>query len=208
MEKDLTGKTFELITTGFLRYRYDVDAEHNVKLRGRSGILRQLDVSGLNSDRNLIVGESKDYGKKLDIGYVDRFDGFLDDVGAAGGVLFSAGGFTRGAVKRAETARIPIELAFVQYGQSRTPDEMFNEDFCPNPNCGSQDIGWGYNISDGLYITAGTCDYCGTVVVVCPICGTLNGEHVSSIQCDECGFEVNSEHEWWDAGDARITVIG
>ncbi len=207
-ERDLTGKTFERITAGFLRHHYDIKVLHDVRLRGRSGTVRQLDSAGHDLSGGLIVGESKDYGNTLGIGYVDRFDGFLYDVGAAAGVLFSAKGFTGPARKRAAVALTPIELALVQYGIPRTPEEMLNEDTCPNPNCFSPDISWGYNTDGGAYITSGVCDFCGTVVVVCPVCGTLNGEHVSVITCETCGFEVNSDHEWWDSGDARITIVG
>jgi hypothetical protein len=209
IERELTGKTFERLATGFLRHRHDLfEVRHDIRLRGRSGTVRQLDSAGYDPSGGLVVGKSKDYGKTLGIGYVDRFDGFLYVVNAVAGVLFSAKGFTGPARKRSAAVQIPIELTLVQYGTPRTPEEMLNEDRCPNHNCFSPDISWGYNTDGGAYITSGTCDFCGTVVVVCPVCGSLNGEHVSAITCENCGFEVSSEHEWWDSGDARITIVG
>lgn len=74
--------------------------EHDVRVKGRSGIQRQLDVTlttqvGLN--RVFIVFECRDYKRPIDIEKLEAFATKLRDVGASQGVMVSRQGFSSGA---------------------------------------------------------------------------------------------------------------
>ncbi|MCX5445998.1 restriction endonuclease [Streptomyces nigrescens] len=85
--------------------------EHDQRVTGRiSGVLRQLDalVQGQLAGQPVSIAiEAKRYGRSVSIGTVDEFIGKMLDVGCDRGVLYAAGGFTEGALKRASNARNP-----------------------------------------------------------------------------------------------------
>lgn len=84
---------------------------HNESRLGElSGVARQIDAlaEGLVAGQQLrVVIEAKCYGRRVSIGTVDEFIGKLLDLGAERGILYAAGGFTSGAVARAERALNP-----------------------------------------------------------------------------------------------------
>ncbi|MEV6395583.1 restriction endonuclease [Streptomyces sp. NPDC051907] len=84
---------------------------HNEKQIGAlSGVPRQIDALAVGSvagQKMNVVIEAKCYGRRVSIGTVDEFIGKLIDLGAERGILYAAGGFTDGAVKRAERALNP-----------------------------------------------------------------------------------------------------
>ncbi|OCC13927.1 restriction endonuclease [Streptomyces sp. PTY087I2] len=84
---------------------------HNeIRVGVMSGVPRQLDALAVGSvagQKLSVVIEAKCYGRRVSIGTVDEFIGKLLDLGAARGILYAAGGFTTGAVKRAERALNP-----------------------------------------------------------------------------------------------------
>ncbi len=87
----------------------DGEVEHDVKIEGKSGALRQCDVvvrHKIGLCPILVVFECKDNTKPVDVGMVDAFVGKLDDVAASKGVLVSTSGFQSGARRRAAKANI------------------------------------------------------------------------------------------------------
>ncbi|MGW3322498.1 restriction endonuclease [Streptomyces virginiae] len=75
-----------------------------------SGVARQIDalaVGSIAGQTLSVVFEAKCYGRRVSIGTVDEFIGKLLDLGAERGILYAAGGFTEGAVRRAERALNP-----------------------------------------------------------------------------------------------------
>ncbi len=79
---------------------------HDVRLRGRTGSMRQVDivVRGQAFDlpgEALIVVDCKLHARPVAVSYVDAFAGMVDDVGADLGLLVSASGFTTTGLARA-----------------------------------------------------------------------------------------------------------
>jgi hypothetical protein len=84
---------------------------HNVRLPGKSGQQRQIDV--LVEDKVgqydiRIVIDCKDYKKPVDVKGVEEFYGLYDDVGAHKGVLVCPAGFTKTAKVRAQQLQIDL----------------------------------------------------------------------------------------------------
>ena len=99
----------------------DVHILKDQKRKGRSGMLRQLDilVEEHVAGRLLsIVWEGKYFSRKVDVGEVEQFTGLVRDVGAHKGVLVTNVGYTAGALKRAQTEEWDIELDIL------TPSEL------------------------------------------------------------------------------------
>ncbi len=75
-----------------------------------SGVQRQLDalLRGEVAGQPISIAiEAKRYQRRVSIGTIDEFIGKILDVGCDRGVLYSAGGFTDGALSRASNARNP-----------------------------------------------------------------------------------------------------
>tara|TARA_R110000744_G_scaffold36034_3_gene83226 strand:+ start:110235 stop:111089 length:855 start_codon:yes stop_codon:yes gene_type:complete len=108
-------RSFEQDIFGELKVRYkDAEVLHDVKLEGRlSDVKRQADIvlRRKKFGREIVtVFEAKFYSKKVDVKDVDSFVGFLDDVGADQGVLYTNVGFSDAAKRRAEAASPRIEV--------------------------------------------------------------------------------------------------
>lgn len=74
-----------------------------------SGVRRQIDITAYETDGGMILLECKRHTNPVDIGYIDAFHTVIHtDIGAAGGIMVSAGGFTAGAVKSANAKRIGL----------------------------------------------------------------------------------------------------
>lgn len=91
---------------------------HDVKLTGKTGAKRQIDVlvrEKIGQYEMQIVIDCKDTKRPVDVKGVEEFDGLLKDVGAQKGVLVCPNGFTETAKKRAEGLQIdlysPIDTA-------------------------------------------------------------------------------------------------
>jgi hypothetical protein len=83
----------------------------NDKILGRSGQIRQIDVSvrkSIGEFELLIIVDCKDYKKRIDIKGVEEFIGMVADVGANKGAMVAASGYSDGAKKRAEQAGIDL----------------------------------------------------------------------------------------------------
>jgi Restriction endonuclease len=84
---------------------------HNVRLTGRSGAPRQIDV--LVEDKVgqydiRIVIDCKDYKAPVDIKDVEECSGLFDDVSAQRGVIVCPAGFTKNAKARAQQLQIDL----------------------------------------------------------------------------------------------------
>jgi hypothetical protein len=101
------------------------------RVTGRiSGRERQVDIlvtgdfPGIRGEPTTLACDCKSWTRRVDIQEVDRFVGFIDDVGTDLGLLVTSVGFTAGARARAAGARgikldvveaTSIELAFRAY---------------------------------------------------------------------------------------------
>ncbi len=84
---------------------------HNVKLKGRSGRMRQVDVlieGKIGPFDVRINAEEKDYKGKVPMADVDEFIGRVQDTGVDIGVIVSPTGFDDGAKARAKDANIQL----------------------------------------------------------------------------------------------------
>lgn len=89
----------------------DAKIEHNVRIVGKSGVPRQIDVlvrQKVGQYVMTIAIDCKDYAGPVDINDVEAFQGILDDVGAHKGALVAPNGFTAGAKSRAKTLDIDL----------------------------------------------------------------------------------------------------
>jgi hypothetical protein len=105
---DASWLTYQRQVAELLRLRVGPDAtvEHDVKLMGRSGRQRQIDVliryrigTALNGT---VVADAKRHRRKISIDRVEAFAGLVQDVKAHHGVLVASAGFQEGAIERAE----------------------------------------------------------------------------------------------------------
>ena len=83
----------------------------NDKILGKTGTLRQIDISIRSSAGRfefLVIIDCKDYGRPLDIKDVEEFIGMVQDVGAHKAALVSSNGYPATAKTRAKQAQIDI----------------------------------------------------------------------------------------------------
>ncbi|WP_157758872.1 restriction endonuclease [Cystobacter fuscus] len=88
----------------------------NYHFTGRhSGEKRQLDVAVFRrgADAPFLVVDAKRWRTPIDIGNVESFISFVDDVGAEIGVLITSSRFTKAAPRRAAGAPVSIQLEVV-----------------------------------------------------------------------------------------------
>jgi hypothetical protein len=86
--------------------------QHNVKLKGKSGLEHQVDVFWeYEKDGNVhrVAIECKNYNQKISIGRVRDFFGVLYDVGNIKGVMACKKGYQEGAKKFADYYNITLE---------------------------------------------------------------------------------------------------
>jgi hypothetical protein len=84
---------------------------HNERVRGRTGISRQLDVTVRQTVGLVdvfIVFECRCYARPVSMGKVEAFVTKLEDVGASQGVMVCDPGFTRGAKRSAGANRVTL----------------------------------------------------------------------------------------------------
>lgn len=123
-----TGKHFELIIEHIQRnVAKDASVKHDIKVLGKSGITRQLDITltqriGLHNV--FIVIECKDHGRPVGIELVESFSSKLADVRATQGVMISKSGFTDGA--RAAAKELLIGLYSYRQAHEQDWSNIFN----------------------------------------------------------------------------------
>ncbi len=92
----------------------DAVLKHDDKIKGKSGVIRQIDVSvryKLGQFDLLIVIDCKDWKNPVDIADVGSFIDMVEDVEANKGAIVCNAGFTDGAKKRAIEKGIDLLLA-------------------------------------------------------------------------------------------------
>jgi hypothetical protein len=174
------------------------EVTHDAHLTGRlSGTDRQVDVliRGTISGQELQIAiECKRYARKLGIGAIDEFAGKLLDLGVERGVLFTTTGFTEPATLRASGAIQPRVLlnvldlspphVAIDVEDLVKPFTGFGD--CPNENCYTGDIDWSDFVAEGLTLSAGICNTCGTWGVKCSECDEVVGFFWDENRCYNC----------------------
>ena len=148
---------------------------HDHKVMGRrSKEERQVDVwleVEVGYDHGVTIAiECKRLADPVGIKDVDAFYGFLDDVGANKGIIFSSSGYTKGAQARADGATIELRVQSIDDLDDFDWPEYI-EDQCQvsfNDCMGS--VSW--DMQDGE-TEAGNCWSCGTFHVKCGLCGSI-----------------------------------
>ena len=93
----------------------------NVKIRGRySGRKRQIDIlisEPTGQGRVRTVVDAKHFSRKVDVKAVDSLAGFVDDVGADGGMLVTGKGYSKAALRRAFYGHSDLELDVLNFDE-------------------------------------------------------------------------------------------
>jgi hypothetical protein len=88
-----------------------VSVEHNVKLVGRSGAQRQIDVLVRHTEglyEHLIIIECKHWNSRVKRQDIDEMAVTIRELGASRGVIFSTKGFQKGAIRQAKHETISL----------------------------------------------------------------------------------------------------
>jgi restriction endonuclease len=111
------GDLLEVIVTQLCSGIENARTEGNVRVVGRSGTKRQIDVlitGTVGAFEVKILVDSKNYASPVDINDVDSLVGMVADVGANLGVIVCPSGYTAGAKKRAEAGGIQLYEVYDQ----------------------------------------------------------------------------------------------
>lgn len=110
----LTQEIYQTINKNEL-YK-NINVQHNVKIKGKSGCEHQIDVywEFINmGETHRVAIECKYYNKKVSIGKIRDFYGVLEDIGDIKGIFVTKVGYQRGAKEFAEFHGISLkELRF------------------------------------------------------------------------------------------------
>ncbi len=151
---------------------------------------RQLDILvdyrfDTNLDRRIIF-DAKLRNKPIDIKQVEAFEGLMKDVKAQRGYLVCSNGYTKSALKRAQT-HIGIKLLL----ENEIEDLSLNSwDNCKNKKCNDGLVLWDAFpgvISDEIVSVqaTGKCDCCGKFHIWCWSCGNRHCiDFKKEWQCD------------------------
>ncbi|MEL6526681.1 MAG: restriction endonuclease [Chloroflexota bacterium] len=177
----------------------DITVQPNVWLYGKiSGVKRQVDVlvDGRYSDSGevskRIIVDAKKRTSKIDINDVESFEGMMRDCNATNGVLISTGGFTSGAIQRANEI---IHLKVLSFEDAQEYDWIYKP--CLSKDCRNGFVLWDSHMLlpvsgyAWLICQTGICDVCHHFHVWCQDCGTRF--HVE----DEQGCICYCGHEWY-----------
>ncbi|MFD8072163.1 hypothetical protein ACFV3E_05870 [Streptomyces sp. NPDC059718] len=206
-KQDPSGKVLEIYAAAWMTMNTGVDqVEHNVPVRGISGLERQIDVCGYRSD-GLVVGEAKDHQtSRLSVRFVDELIGKMQDVGAVEGVLFAPVGFSAGAEKRAAVANPPIQLVTLRHGRHVSPETLVEVDCSSISGCRST-VSWNYRVVRNESETqAGVCDRCGSVSIWCPVCEEATTHFAGDLRCG-CGLTYAVREDRADDSSIEVTLI-
>jgi hypothetical protein len=109
------GDLLEAVVTHLCSGIEKAKTESNIRIMGRSGTDRQIDVlitGTVGAFGVKILVDSKNYASPVDIKDVESLIGMVGDVGANLGVIVCPSGYTAGAKKRAETSGIQLYEVF------------------------------------------------------------------------------------------------
>lgn len=111
MSEDLPSRVFEKLAAAVQCY-LDPGAivTHDLHVKGvKSGERRQIDVAvqgSVGSKSVLVVVECRHYARPIDVGKIDGFVGFLEDVQANAGIMVTTVGYSQAALQRADSEGI------------------------------------------------------------------------------------------------------
>jgi len=91
----------------------NIQVEHNVEVKGRSGVAHQIDVLWrfkLGNVKHKVLIECKSYASNLTLEKVRNFFGVLHDIGNAQGIIVTKTGFQSGAAEYANYYGIDLKL--------------------------------------------------------------------------------------------------
>lgn len=94
-------------------YGENIQVEHNVEVKGRSGVAHQIDVLWrfkLGNVKHTVLIECKNYASNLTLEKVRNFFGVLHDIGNAQGIIVTKTGFQSGAAEYANYYGIDLKL--------------------------------------------------------------------------------------------------
>lgn len=156
----------------------------DVKVPGKSGTMRQLDVQiflpmqiALSEEIKVkveihIIVDAKKHEKPVDIGLVGQIEDLRDDVGAQLGIIASPHGFTKGAHSRAKQVNVALLTVtsdlLAMLGKLKIPWAHS----CQNYLCedGRGYVEWMPRPKQVAVL--GACQYCDVLHVLCPDCGS------------------------------------
>jgi hypothetical protein len=186
----MTWEWYQKRIAEFFRRVPGARVQENVKVDGKSGTKRQLDVQiflpmqvelstaiKVTVDIHIIV-DAKKHERPVDIGLVGQINDLRDDVGAHLAIIASPIGFTEGARNRAP--KVSVALLSVTADLLSMLDKV-ESDFlagCQNYGCNEDGayIDWDIPQADGE-TRLGSCRRCDVLHVLCPDCGSVFAVH-------------------------------
>jgi len=111
MSKPKWKKFEELVTEAQRKLSPKSQVKHNDKIRGKTGALRQIDVSirdSIGQFQILVVIDCKDQKDPVDLPDVEKWIGLVRDIGANKGAIVSSSGFTSPAIKKGENTGLNL----------------------------------------------------------------------------------------------------
>lgn len=110
-EKLKTGTAYERLAAMVFHLLNRQTTVHDLRLRGRSGVLHQIDVTaGVEGDRKRTLIECKDYDKPVGLALVRSFFGVVEDTRPDGAFVVTTERFTGPAQKYAKAKCITLAL--------------------------------------------------------------------------------------------------
>jgi len=197
----------------------DHDIERDVRVRGRkSGIDRQVDVAITRQVAGYDVFgavECRKVSRRLDVTVVDRFAGFLEDIGADFGIMFAPMGYSEAAHRRAEHAHIKLDI--VDYREIDEYRFVWPEcEMCdPGPEHPPPWIDFESPVpvtEQGIasVVQIGRCSYCDGISIKCWACGEVTPvweQYDSPLECrGECGVNFIVRREYVGEGMVEESV--
>lgn len=187
-----------------------------------SGRRRQIDVLAegvVAGEEFRIAVECKRYKRKVGIGTVDAFAGFLADIGVDRGVLYGFSGVGAGARARAEGNPAPrIKIRDLVEVDALDPwpdiiDEFIEGTGCPTAGCWG-DVGWGswplddeFGEPTGQDVEVGSCGWCGQWAIQCVDCGeVIAAAGWGTEECSSCGRAYSLIETPGDAGPTSVSA--
>lgn len=106
------GKFYERGIEFYIRqnpkiYFDNTNVEWNVKVKGNSGVLHQIDIL-LTTGEKLVLVECKNHQKKIGYDVVAKLDSIVQDIPNTSGVIYSVNGFSSDAEQYAKEKNIEL----------------------------------------------------------------------------------------------------
>jgi len=186
----MTWEWYQRQIAEFFRRVPGARVNENIKVNGKSGRKRQLDVQvflpmkvELSKAISVSVGihiivDAKKHERPVDIGLVGQIDDLRDDVGAHLAIIASPIGFTDGARGRAPQVSVALLTVTADLLSMLDKLEIPWLHGCQNYLCeaGRGYVDWRPPTMEGQTIF-GSCQHCDVLHVLCPDCGSVFAVH-------------------------------